>query len=797
MKLFEYNPTEYVDVHPDLPLEWMQTQIDQSQTKYDAKLGAVNDLNKEFYNMQAGAQTEEELKAINADYSKRINDMVSGLTTTGYIPQTSADLAKFISDVSFDPRVKKVKEDRALYEKHLENLIKPENAGAYNMLDTRKADSPYDPNLYKLIPAEDSMTKSKAVAQTMHPSTIDNGQTWTITDAFTGQPKTYNSYEEALGVSKERIKAYTDYNYVNWKTDTDSYYDRMKLSNGDLTLWDTPKGKALYDEKMKALEPLAYQTNVDSKTGTQGTKLTKPAGEEKDDKIMNAQPTTTSYGDREGFGLGHDGAKVTDYFGVVDEEKWQKMEYLNTGNEITKLLASGVSATDPKIIELQRRKDKAFNDVKVWDTWRHKVEGDNYGKMNAGDFAIAQEEAKQSKDRAMIAVQKQIISDIADGTLNRVDAFGLDLLTSFTEIWPSLRDGIRYGNAALLMQPFNTNKENAQAYLDQYDKEWKKALEGTPSGEIVAMYDAYKNYQSSGMSYVIPEDKKNQVGTLIKDLLNKGTIAKDVVSDTQLNAELQKELYASLKNTATGVYEYDRLSPEILLDEKDGPVLVLHGLRDEDGGVIALEYKLEDTPGIREKLYELLPEEQRNKLTLYVQATESLKAGGRKKGEFTIPRYDTSSDIVKFNRNPIKGNPGKWEYVDSNGIPYPSINDLIEAKGAEAGQMDRAMQLLEQRRDAAYANRDKAKGDKIQETLITFVAEHRIERELNPKTGKPMTPAEKAKYKKQAEEKIEAVEPVDDMELDDVEPVDETTEDPTTSTSGKQQPQTQSNSLGW
>jgi hypothetical protein len=791
MKLFEYKPTEYVDVHPDLPLEWMQQEIDKTQNKYDAKLNTVNDLNKEFYSMQAGAQTEEELKAINAEYSKRINDMVSGLTNTGYIPQTSADLAKFINEVSFDPRVKRIKEDRALYEKHLENVMKPENAGAFNMLDTRKPDSPYNPNLYKVIPPADSVAKSRNVAQTMHPSTIDNGKTWTVKDPFSGEIVTKNSYDEAVGVSKDRIKQYTDYNYVNWKTDPDSYFDRMQLSNGDLAFWDTPEGKALYDQKMKALEPLAYQTNNNTKTGTQGTG-TKPAKptEEKDDKIMNAQPTATKYGDREGFGLGHDGTKITDYFGVMDEERWNKMEYLNTSNEINKLKTEGVSVDDPRIVELQRRKDKAKNDIAVWDTWRHKVEGDNYGKMDAGDFAIAQEEARQSKDRAMLAVQKQIMSDLADGTLNFVNAKGVDLTLAFTEIWPALRDGLRYGNAALLMQPFNTNEENAQAYLDQYDKEWKKALEGTPSGEIIAMYDAYKNYQTSGMSYVVPEDKKNQMGTLVKDLLNKGTIAKDVVSDTQLNAELQKELYEGLKNKETQVYEFDRLSPEILLDEKDGPVLVLHGLRDEDGGVIALEYSLQDTPGIREKLYDMLPEEQRAKLTSYVEATESLKAGGRKKGQFTIPRYDSTSDVIEFSRHPIQGQPGKWEYVDSDKNKYSSINDLIDVKGAKAAEVDRKMLLMQQQVEIAFANGDYEKGNLINDALAEVVSEHRIERGLSPDTGKPMTASEKIKYKKQAEENTEPVINTTPTTTSSVPPI-------TPSSSGKQQPQTQSNSLGW
>jgi hypothetical protein len=760
MKLFEYKPTEYVDVHPDLPLEWMQQEIDKTQNKYDAKLGVVNDLNKQFADMQAGAQTQEELQAINNEYSKKINDMVSGLTNTGYIPQTSADLAKFINEVSFDPRVKKIKEDREAYEIYQKNKLDPQYAGGVDMLDYYKPGMPYDPNLYKIIPASDSVAKSRTVAQTMHPSTIDGGKTWNIKDPFSGQTITRNSYSDAVGVSKERIKAYTDYNYVNWKTDPDSYADRVKLSGNNMAFWDTPEGKAVYDEKMRALEPLAYQTDTTPKTGTQGTKPAKPPkSEEEKDKIMNAQPGVTLYGDKEGFGLGHDGNKVTDYFGVIEEEKWNKMEYLNTSNEINKLTASGIPSNDPRIIELQKRKDKAKNDTAVWDTWRHKVENELYGKMNPGDIAIAQEEAKALKERAYLSVQKSIMAKFP----------WLSLPIALTEIWPSLKDGIQYGNADLLMQALHTNAANAKEYLDQYDKEWKKALEGTPSGEIVARYDKYKDYQTSGMSYVVPEDKKNQVGTLVKSLLNKGSLAKDVVSDNQVNAKLQQQLFESLVNEETGEWDFDRLSPEILLDEKDGPVLVIHGFRDEDGGVIGLEYNLQDTPGIRDSLYDMLPEDRKEKMTLYVEATQSLKKSGRKKGEFTIPRYDRTNDVIEFTRHPIQGDPGKWEYLDSDKNKYASINDLIDAKGAETSKIDSAMKMLEEQRDIAYMNGNDEEAIKLHEDLTNLVVKNRIERGLDPETAKPMTDAEKKKYESQT----------------------------TTSSTGKQQPQTQSNSLRW
>jgi hypothetical protein len=683
MKLFEYKPTEYVDVMPDLPLEWMQQEIDKTQTKYDAKLNSVNELNKEFYAMQAGAQTEEDLKAVNADYSKRINDMVSGLTGTGYIPQTSAELAKFISDVAIDPRVKKIKEDRALYEKHLLNALNPEYAGAFNMLDTRKPGDAYNPNLYKFIPAMDSVAKSRAVIQTMHPSSIDGGKTWTVTNPFTGKTETTRSYSEAVGVSKKRIREYTNYNYVNWKTDPDSYFDRMKLSNGDLTFWDKAEGRAVYDEKMKALEPLAYQTQDNTNAGirTQSTKTkTKEEEEkEKEDALPKSIGTSRAYAITGALGTNSKGEIMNDYYSVNEQSNHYDKLLSDLDRQLESLRSQGAKENDPRIINIINKQKETLDEETLHEDRRRIIEGDFYGKDWEADIQavlIDNPKLKEAYDDIQALKNKDTRHKFNNPVLARFMGQPSDVFTK-------------------------------GAFVDAFNKELGKKLKenGSKAGKVLKAYEDYANFSTSSRSYVIPETSKYLVSDLVRLLINDGKSAKELTTDLPVNAEKQKRLYDSVLNSVDGKYDFSRLTSAIHLDDKDGAILTVSGFLDPDNPneKTILEYNLEDTPTIRAVLDKIAPPEDIGKLRAWTLATQSLKKSGMRKGEFTVPRYDGSTDVIKFTRMPAKEGGGKWIFKDADGGIHNSIFDLIEATTLTSFKTDITLTILESKRQEAIA----------------------------------------------------------------------------------------------
>ena len=491
MKLFEYKPTEYVDVHPDLPLEWMQKEIDKTQTKYDTKLESVNALNKQFADMQAGAQTQEELQAINDEYSKKINDMVTGLTSTGYIPQTSADLAKFISEVSFDPRVKQIKDDRAAYEIYQKNLLDPQFAGAVDMMQFYdKSKSGVDSSYYKLIPASDSMAKSKAAVQAMHPSTIDGGKTWTVTNPFNGQVETRNSYEDAVGVSATRIKEYTDADYVNWKTDPASYADRVALSGNNMAFWDTPEGKAVYDKKADALLPLAYQTDVSGKTDTQGTGTKAPTGtKEEKDGLPKTRKKAQTYGDRDGVGRNHEDKPMNNYYSVDKESKYHDDQITILEDTYSNLLRSGLSDSDPRVLEASKRLKESIDESTIHEDRRRVIEGDYYGKDWGADIQAV------LYDNPKLKAAHDDIEALRNG--DTTHEFDNQMLVQFVG------------------QPNITSTEGFKSFVDAYNEELGKKLKenGSKAGEVLKAYEDYANYSTTGTSYIVPEESKYLVSS--------------------------------------------------------------------------------------------------------------------------------------------------------------------------------------------------------------------------------------------------------------------------------------------
>ena len=141
--------------------------------------------------------------------------------------------------------------------------------------------------------------------------------------------------------------------------------------------------------------------------------------------------------------------------------------------------------------------------------------------------------------------------------------------------------------------------------------------------------------------------------------------------------------------------------------------------------------------------------EDHAKLAQYVEATQSLKAGGSRKGEFTVGRYDNTIDTVEFTK--VALGKGKWGYKDSKGDIHGSISDLITESTAVAVILDSRMKKLHEALSleqelVARGKGDPAKAALLEEQLTNLVHANRITRKLNPITGKPMTTEDKEKY---------------------------------------------------
>ena len=123
MKLFDYKPIEYVDVNPDLPLEFMQSQVTNAQNKYDAQTKAINETAANFMKLNPGLYTREEYERIKNKYTAQIENLTGELSKYGDVASIVPQYSKLVSDISFDPGIKSLNQDYLAYQEHLKFMF--------------------------------------------------------------------------------------------------------------------------------------------------------------------------------------------------------------------------------------------------------------------------------------------------------------------------------------------------------------------------------------------------------------------------------------------------------------------------------------------------------------------------------------------------------------------------------------------------------------------------------------------------------------------------------------------------
>jgi hypothetical protein len=673
MKLFEYKPTEYVDVYPNLPLEWMQKEIDKTQTKYDTKLGAVNDLNKQFADMQAGAQTQEELKAVNDLYSKKINDMVTGLTGTGYIPQTSAELAKFITDVSIDPKVKQIKDDRAAYEIYLKNKLNPQYAGAYDMMQHwDKAKHGYDLSFYNLLPEENSVAELEQTVNKLKPNSTDGGKTFSFYDPIEKRMVQSTDKYKIEELSAERIKKLRGDYYTNWVKNPKSLFHKTKLSKNNLDIYNTPEGKKIYDDLTEYLQSYAYtdyQDLQDENPYNNNNRPTKPGG----DGTTNPEAQATfipelsqPYGEENGLGLIHNNQNeyVNSQYSMDENLKNIDQENLIIARQMA------VIKNDPnKKAEYDQLLGKYMqnNERKNIDiAWRKYIEKELYGVVSSKQDLINAEIATFGNQPGFPEVTKENYG--VDYTFVRK---GNRYYLKYLKGVPGMFGMVKPPGYELEIGDVTTRLKGAGPRTLE-----EKLLANLPPDqqEVYKRYQTYNASSTTGKSYVVNGPKNKEAAIAIfNGLQSSGRPPKNTMTDKEVSIDELPRVMEAYK-TANG-YDLNRISYEILADEKDGLVFVTH-LTDSEGKAQGFEWRLEDTPNIRELLGIMLPH-QAQLLTAFTEATETLnKSHRRSSGSFKVERYDGTSEKIEFERKPIGD--GKFIYqAKKSGEYHSSIDDLI------------------------------------------------------------------------------------------------------------------------
>jgi hypothetical protein len=660
MRFYQYKPAEYVNVHPDIPLEWMQGQVNTAQKRYDLQKEAVDKATENWLNVKYGELGKAEYDRLKQQYEGRftsINDMLN----VGNVMGASKDFSNLIRETAMDPGLKNLQEEYKAYSEYQKNLLNPEFAGSVNPLPyaiqaglQMGEELPLSQALqyYQLAKPQNSLEDVEKTIQSFKPSTVD-GVTWTIKDPLTGQTIT-GSEGDIKGVFEERLRQTLDSYYNNWVISGKSLNDKRRILQEegldpikDMGVFNTPQGKQLYDKYSKFLLGYAYQEKIPppDQTTTGGTKAGTKTGTTQDDKPTINPITATTYGYRNGNGsifnkVNNNG--TVEPVNLDSREGYDlSIEYLLDEREsliaeMENLRKSGGSVEEKKALDEKIKQNERMSNILANE--QKSIEANLY--LTPTD-TVKIEAAKQQANREWLNVQSQ-----------RTDS----------KVGESIK-----------ITPAEKSKWIDNKVLEILGKD---SLEG----KLIERYNQYNNdYLTSGKAYMLlGTDNIKLLTGIMQNFQNKTIKYKDPLTDQETNID---DINAIIPKNEDGVPDYERLSYEMLLDERDGPVLVIHGV-DEENKSKAYEVRLENFGNVRQFFANILTPEEQAYMTKFVEATQSIKASENKNmGSFNVNRFDGSTNEIDFNREKIGG--GKYAYRVENssdgtkGKIYGSMEEMI------------------------------------------------------------------------------------------------------------------------
>jgi hypothetical protein len=707
MKLFEYKPVDYVDVHNEIPVEWMAGQLKEKQTAFDSQVDALNKTAENNLKLNTGAFGTKMYDELQKDLQGRLTSMTDNLMTRGDVAGTSGEFSKYLRDFSLDPRVKTLNKDYDLWKLHQEELLK--HPGAIDM-------SQYGPQIgengttaeqafrnYNIVLPENSIEELEQTVNKLKPNVSSDGKTFSFYDPVLKKVMQSTDKAQIEKLSADRIKQLRDDYYTNWINNPKSMYHKIKLSNNNLDLFNTPEGKKKYDELTEYLQNYAYTEyrDLEDENPYGGGNGRPPGGGGSGDS--NSEATTfiptvaSSYGKENLLGQVH---------GNPDENIGEKaamdknIKNLNNTERILLDKMYRLQGDPSKQAEynLADQEYKAIQEKKKIDnSWQQMIEGKWYNKLNPDKVAQAELEFNTY-------LQEELLGDY--GTPQEARKMFEDMYNNREKSYMYQTMKAKHTSPVGFSYTFDEQLE--AWYKSKYEIQ-EKIVPGLK--EVNESYKKYNAYQTTGISYVVNGTKnKEAAATLFNSLVASGRPPKDMMTDKKVGIDdLPNVLKAYQKED--GSYDYSRITYEILADDMDGLVFGVH-LLDKDGKSHGYEFDLAETPNVRTYLGEMVPHEK-IALEMFTQATESLKKSYRNSnGSFNVERFDGSTNKIDFNRKPI-GN-GQFQYfVKYNDVDgkerekvYNSIKDVIEGETLPLQFFDKQYELAYTKLQNAIKTRD-------------------------------------------------------------------------------------------
>jgi hypothetical protein len=691
MNLYKFQPRQYVDVLPDLPLEWLQGQVDKKQGVINAQRDELNKAAENYLKLNYGTFGRDLYDQVNKDYQGKFKQMSEDLLTRQDIPGVASSFSNLVREAAFDPRIKDLNKEFAAYQKYLETKMNPEYSGAIDLTQYGKQigeDFNVDQAIaqYPLVKYEDSIQPYVATAEKFKPYKDVKTDKWVFNNPISGETFVRDTKEEIEQVSKPRLQEYFEGQYYNWNMDARSKYDKLKGTNVDLNQFDPnfnfkdeDLGRDIWRKKYLPYLQMAYtqrgeETKVTPMGGGKPTSANDPNKPPADVKPLEYNMMTPMYG----IGvLGNrlsTGEEIRTYDDAIGNIQDHKNRISTLVRQMFEASEKGDNAT---VLTLDKERQNVMSDLTTWESWQKLIEEDLYNK-NLG----------QGLSNAL-----KLEKDWIESHSGQIADFGA-LSLIYKKPVEQIKNDILYKRDTTYE---GVDYDEIDDFLEEASKIRRANLKGDAS-KLYEKWEKYLNYQTQGTSYQPYTDAaKQRLDGMITSLITSGKKPYNLKTDKEVSDFKALQEYLLKLQAENGSFNTKGLSTEILLDEEDGPVLILHGLNIDGskGEDIpnSIEFDIRDTPSLLNVLYEIDPSMQ-TRNTYFVEAAKSLKENKNKKGSFTLNSYGNVQEEVSFSRVPIGD--GKYMFKDSDNVMYASLNDLIQTKILGAAEEDKNIQVARQ-----------------------------------------------------------------------------------------------------
>jgi hypothetical protein len=672
MNLFQYNPQNYKGTQVDLPLDFIQGQLETKQKEFDLQTAAVDKAAENFLKINPGMLTREAHDRVMQQYLPQLEKIRDTLFSTGNVSLAAPELSKFTTSLAADPEVKKIMQDAEATKLYQQGLLE----GRYtdmdfaNLVDAQgnvrpqlRKDEAFSPTIYapaKYIDPVDllkeDVQKFKADLDELPPTEWRDKDGRLITDS----------------VSIEQLKAERIAEYVRGREKSIVNSPQYKAWVNRTTDWGTkPMTTELYNERVtKPLLQYAYRqikrerevsNPVAAATNTNPGRTTNPPSDPENKAKNNLLYSQSVQGYAEALRNFDDTKSLEDPSEIFDEINNINRKQASAFKIITQLtkLPSAITPdnfnnvnnyykkyyeTNPegKLVkkkfkdvvnpaaEVTPELEEAFNLYNNINPFRSGLQNlwtSISEDINMKDFRP--EVIQNAKAKAQLTAFNSIAEAFEGRSFIKDDNYNLkDIYQNALNYLKSNPSGELSGAAQSFISKYEGGLIDQKKYDELFNQEIRLNLKDQPEGKVYKAFENLKNKLAS-IEVTTLEDNKALEESLIPGLISNRSNVRDL--STNLNVWSKnggKDFLASVPRDENGNIKYDNISTGFGLDPENG----LIGVVSFNGKFY--EFDIDDN-NYDQFITEGSPE-IRTKIRFYDELHKSMKSTANTSGKFTI-----------------------------------------------------------------------------------------------------------------------------------------------------------------